>query len=77
MELRNRSAKSATGLPTPRYAWVCESVAGEYQIDRQVWGDRPLSVVRLDGSRNYEVVYDKAVRKRYGMEEEREGEALS
>lgn len=47
-------------------------LAGEYQISKRVMGDRPLSVVRFDFARDFEIVYNEAVRKGYESEEERE-----
>jgi pimeloyl-ACP methyl ester carboxylesterase len=47
-------------------------LARDHQIDKQVLGTRPLSVLQSHSTRDCQVLYDAAVQKGYGTEEERE-----
>jgi pimeloyl-ACP methyl ester carboxylesterase len=49
-----------------------DRLARERQIESQALGDTPLSVLRFEPKRDLSVVYDEAVKRGYGTEEQRE-----
>jgi pimeloyl-ACP methyl ester carboxylesterase len=49
-----------------------QRLAREHQIDEQVLGMRPLMVLRFHATRDSEVLYEAALEKGYGTEQERE-----
>jgi pimeloyl-ACP methyl ester carboxylesterase len=46
-------------------------LAQEHQIDNQALGSRPLSVMRFNATHDYQVLYDAAIERGDGTEEER------
>lgn len=48
-----------------------DRLAHEFQIERQALGERPLLVLRYHATKNYQVIYDEAVKGGHGTEEQR------
>ncbi|KKZ68390.1 hypothetical protein EMCG_00159 [[Emmonsia] crescens] len=50
---------------------VCETLAEKRQFERQAMGDRPVSIIRCNGARDYERLYAQGVEVGNGTEEQR------
>ncbi|KAK2779488.1 hypothetical protein FQN52_002421 [Onygenales sp. PD_12] len=75
-EWRARAAEVARGMEALRaegesFVEVCETLAEKRQFHRRVMGERPVSVIRCNGKRDYERLYVKGVEVGNGTEEER------
>jgi len=54
------------------YVEVCETLGEKGQMEKEVLGARPLSVIRCNSKRDYERIYEKGVEAGNGSEEQRE-----
>lgn len=50
---------------------VCRTLAEKRQFQHQAMGDRPVSVIRCNGARDYERIYDKGVETGNGTAQQR------
>lgn len=77
-EWRARAAErprclAATNVESGAFVEVCETLGKKGQYEACALGRRPLSVIRCNGVRDFERVYEAGVRAGNGTEEERKG----
>ncbi|GFF43176.1 uncharacterized protein YqjL [Aspergillus lentulus] len=75
-EWRVRAMDIARGMATSQAEAmmreeVCRALAEKEQLKKQALGDRPLSVIRCNGLRDYQRLYEKAVEAGNGTEAQR------
>lgn len=61
----------ATGQEVSAYVEVCETLGAKKQIERRVLGDKPLTVIRSCGRKDFEGVYNAGVEAGNGTSEQR------
>lgn len=62
----------AAQLEADSYVEVCCTLAEKRQLQNQVMGDRPMSVIRCNGARDYERIYEKGVEVGNGSVQQRQ-----
>ncbi|KAJ5126975.1 alpha/beta hydrolase fold protein [Penicillium atrosanguineum] len=76
-EWRERAIDIARGVAAAQaeadsYVEVCRTLAEKQQLQRQAMGNKPLSVIRCNGARDYERIYDKGVAAGNGTAQQRQ-----